>query len=1234
MAGNTIIQWNVRGIRSNFEDLSILIKSNPTLIALQETLITKDNFLIPNYNTIHNIHKTDVQGSLRGVSLSIRKDVLFQPITLATPLEAVAALVKLNKPISICSLYLSPSKTFSKQCLIELTDQLPQPFLILGDLNAHSPLWGSDDLDTRGKILEDWLSDLDLCVLNTGNHTFLSSSTGCKSHIDLSVCSSSIFLDFDWEVLNDLHGSDHFPIIIKETVTDGKEQKQAQFWKLKNANWPLYSKRANALFQKDFDWSVDNHLDLFTDLVIKAADIIPKSNKKCNKPKNFWFDEQCKILTRERKKAQRKVYNSPTVENLINYKQIRAKCRFTFKQKKKQSWKNFCSTLNKNCNIQKVWKVIRKIQNRQTSNSIRSLKINDSLISDGKEVANLLATTFEENSSSNHYSKNFQKIKNAKEKIPCFFKPSDSEIYNKPFTLYELTDALQKAKNTAVGPDSIHYQLLTHLPDPCLDILLKVFNEIWISGFFPPTWREAIIIPIPKPGKDHSDPNNYRPIALTSCICKTMERMVYERLMWQLEMLGALSPLQCGFRKNRSTVDHLIRFETYIRSAFSNKEHVVAVLFDIEKAYDTTWKYGILSDLKELGFDGYLPIFISNFLKNRIFRVRVGDVVSDYHEQEMGVPQGSILSPLLFNIKINNIVKNIKPNIAKSLFVDDFKICGKGKSLKSAERQVQLCINAVEKWVNENGFKFSVSKTECIHFHNKRTKQPDPNLNLYGNPIKSSSQVKFLGVIFDQKLTFLPHIKNLKTICQKRLDVLKVVSGTHWGADKDTLLCLYRALIRSKLDYACIVYGSAHQSYLRILDPIHHQGLRICLGAFRTSPKESLYAEANEPSLELRRQKLSLKYYIKLKANPENPAYDCVFDPPLISEFEVKTKIPTFGNRMSLKAKDANINIKDINDEPLATVSPPWSLAEPAIDITLSAFPKENTSTERYKQLFLELCQKHQNVIKIFTDGSKSANKVASAAVSGPNFNQVTQKRLIDECSIFTAELQGILLALDMVERSKGNSFFIISDSLSALKLLHSRKISHYMLTDIHDKHTHLKRNEMKNILFVWVPSHIGIKGNEVADRAAKAALDLPVSCNPTPTIPFSDIYCKVLTFTLNHWKKAWSEQRHNKLFQIMSELGNVKPPSKNRREDVVLSRLRIGHSFFTHSFILSRDDPPWCIPCDCLVTIKHILLECYDLHEIRIKHYNAVNMKSLFNQISTASILNFLKEINIFTKI
>jgi hypothetical protein len=116
------------------------------------------------------------------------------------------------------------------------------------------------------------------------------------------------------------------------------------------------------------------------------------------------------------------------------------------------------------------------------------------------------------------------------------------------------------------------------------------------------------------------------------------------------------------------------------------------------------------------------------------------------------------------------------------------------------------------------------------------------------HPIKVSKEVKFLGLIFDKNLSFLAHIKYLRTSCQKGLNVLKVISHTDWGADRATLLRLYRSLVRSKLDYGCVVYGSARKNVLKALDPIHHQGLRICLGAFRTTPIDSLYVESRTSS--------------------------------------------------------------------------------------------------------------------------------------------------------------------------------------------------------------------------------------------------------------------------------------------------------------------------------------------------------------------------------------------------
>ena len=143
----------------------------------------------------------------------------------------------------------------------------------------------------------------------------------------------------------------------------------------------------------------------------------------------------------------------------------------------------------------------------------------------------------------------------------------------------DLKRSLKKSNDSSPGPDQIHYEILRHLPIETLHILLNIINETWKSDTFPESWREALIISNPKPGKDNFNSLNYRPITLTSCLCKTVERVVNERLVWYLEKNGLLTKQQCGYRANRSTVDHLIRLETFIRDAFIQNQHLVAVFF-------------------------------------------------------------------------------------------------------------------------------------------------------------------------------------------------------------------------------------------------------------------------------------------------------------------------------------------------------------------------------------------------------------------------------------------------------------------------------------------------------------------------------------------------------------------------------------------------------------------------------------------------------------------------------
>ena len=306
-----------------------------------------------------------------------------------------------------------------------------------------------------------------------------------------------------------------------------------------------------------------------------------------------------------------------------------------------------------------------------------------------------------------------------------------------------------------------------------------------------------------------------------------------------------------------------------------------------------------MKDLHDFGLRGRLPHFIDSFLKDRKFQVRLGSTLSDSHVQEMGVPQGSILSPTCFSIKINNIVKSIRENIMCSLYVDDFLIAFRSKHMTTMERQLQLNLNKLQKWSHENGFKFSKNKTVCMHFCQLRSLHPDPTLMIHNSNIKVVNQHKFLGIMLDSKLSFIPHITELKAKCLKSLNLLKVLSKLSWGGDFTVLLRIYRALTRSRLDYGCIVYGSARPSYLRCLNTVHHQGLRLSLGAFRTSPVESLYVLAQEPSLTLRRIKLSLQYLIKLAACPTNPAFDPVFHPQFAQVYESRPRaIHPLGLRM------------------------------------------------------------------------------------------------------------------------------------------------------------------------------------------------------------------------------------------------------------------------------------------------------------------------------------------------
>ena len=209
------------------------------------------------------------------------------------------------------------------------------------------------------------------------------------------------------------------------------------------------------------------------------------------------------------------------------------------------------------------------------------------------------------------------------------FDSNQDTSYNKYFSDNELNHCLNLTSETSPGPEKITYSTIKHAHPSMIALILNIFNKIFSEEKFPSNWQTSTIVAIPKLGKDVADPMNYRPISLTSCLCKLLEKMVNIRLIWYLEFHNCINLQQSGFHINRSTTDHLTQLQNDLCVLMSRHLHTIVVFFDLTKAYDMAWRYGILKNLYNFGLRGHLPIFIRNFMTNRSIQVRVGDVLSD-----------------------------------------------------------------------------------------------------------------------------------------------------------------------------------------------------------------------------------------------------------------------------------------------------------------------------------------------------------------------------------------------------------------------------------------------------------------------------------------------------------------------------------------------------------------------------------------------------------------------------
>ncbi|XP_072398117.1 uncharacterized protein [Diabrotica undecimpunctata] len=424
-------------------------------------------------------------------------------------------------------------------------------------------------------------------------------------------------------------------------------------------------------------------------------------------------------------------------------------------------------------------------------------------------------------------------------------------------------------------------------------------------------------------------------------------------------------------------------------------------------------------------------------------------------------------------------------------------------------------------------------------------------------------------------------MQNTKTNCLNRINILKTLAYHQWRVEEKVLLRIYRTLIRSRLDYGSILYISASDTDLKSLNTIHNTSLRFSLGAFKSSPSESLYIESSEPPLFIRGQRLLLSYFSRISANPKNPVIKLIKTPHPVSD-NSHPRVHSLSQILRTLLKDTDLKLTT----PFTTSRIlPWTKKLPTVLTSLNPYKKEETPRTLLVQAFGELIQTQRYEKILYTDALKE-EQVVGCVISTSN-TTVVSYQLSPRCSIHTAELYGILKALDSPIANE-KSLAICTNSLSAIDSIRNIYSINPIVQCIHSICQQQSKNGV-SVTIIWIPSHVGIIGNENADHAAKLACSLE---NMENIQLHQDLKSSIKNNVLSTWQTYWNVQ-NTKLRTIQLTVTSITMPQMSRKDNNIIRRLRIGHTRLTHGYLMSSENHPRCEHCNESLTVQHILLEC-----------------------------------------
>ena len=556
-----------------------------------------------------------------------------------------------------------------------------------------------------------------------------------------------------------------------------------------------------------------------------------KKIKKKSKPK--WFNKEAQRSQTHKYKLWKKHQKEGTYNSKEEYKAARNKCNAVYRKSKRDFEEKLANSIVED--PKSFYSYVRS--KSKVKEGVSLLKNNEGeIISDAKEMASLLNETF-----SSVFTKEGLLSELKREEVEF----SGLNMCDVHLTVEMVQEKLKMLKpNKAPGIDEITSRLLIETAEIVSFPLYLIYRNSISTGSVPKQWKLSNVCPIFKAGSK-TVPGNYRPVSLTSHVCKVLESILKDQMVQHLNENNIIRRSQHGFVSNRSCFTNLLTFFERVCSWTDDGESVDTIYLDFSKAFDTVPHQRLIYKLELCGFGGVLLEWIEDWLTGRLQRVVLGSNFSDWVEVSSGVPQGSVLGPLLFVIFVNDMDEGLYNCILK--FADDTKLFGKVSTIADCDNlsnDLQLLYRWSEKW----GMRFNTEKCKVMHIgrDNKGTGYP-----INGKELKSVKEEKDLGMIVSSDLKVANQCVKAVSSANR---ILGMIKRTFISRDKNVVLKLYKSLVRPHLEYCISVWSPHYRKDIDLLEGVQRRALNL-VEEFRSASYEEKLRRANLTSLETRRMR-------------------------------------------------------------------------------------------------------------------------------------------------------------------------------------------------------------------------------------------------------------------------------------------------------------------------------------------------------------------------------------------